>query len=343
MRKWILGMAAISTVATCAVAQRGGGSQLSQQCRQQIGQLCGMTRDRDAIGKCLREKASKLSKSCQSEVMARIEANSGGRAAPQTRQARTGGVEYSYGSDAVQRLDFWAAPKTAVKPGLVIFIHGGGWSKGDKDTGTGTKPAFYNGLGYAFASINYRLVPNVTVDQQASDVADAIGRIRREADRLGFDADNIIVMGHSAGAHLAALVSTDTAYLDRAGVPVQSVKATILLDGAAYDIPKQLEGDKNAVQRFFYEPAFGDDPAFQKAMSPITYVSPPNTTKWLVLYSDSRPTARDQSDAFGAALRANGQSVSVQLVPKSTHMSVNDDAGRAETFVGTAIAAFLKN
>jgi arylformamidase len=342
MRKWVLAAAAVATIATCALAQRGGGGQISQQCRQQIGQLCGMTRDRDAIGKCLREKASKLSKSCQSEVMARIEANGGGRQAPQTRQARIGGVEYSYGGDATQRLDFWPAPKTAAKPGLVVFIHGGGWSKGDKDSATGTKPAFYNALGYAFASVNYRLVPNASVEQQASDIADAIGRIRREADRLAFDPDNIIVMGHSAGAHLAALVSTNTSYLDNADVPVQSVRATILLDGAGYDIAKHLEGEKTAARRFFYEPAFGDSPEFHRAMSPITHVATPNVGKWLILFSESRDVARSQSEAFGAALKTNGQTVSIQAVPKSTHMSVNDDASVADSFVGTAIAGFLK-
>ena len=53
----------------------------------------------------------------------------------------------------------------------MLFIHGGGWSIGDKRQGAGDKPAYYTGLGYAFASTNYRLVPDVTPADQAADIA----------------------------------------------------------------------------------------------------------------------------------------------------------------------------
>lgn len=334
MQKWVLGTAAVVVLATACQGER-----LSRECRQQVVQLCGMTRSREVIGTCLREKQAELSDNCRSEIKQRIKARGGGK---QLREAAPGAVEISYGSDAKQRFDFWPAPRGAAKPGLVVFIHGGGWSIGDKASGTGTKPVFYNGLGYAFASLNYRLVPDVTVDQQAGDIAAALATLRRDAGKLGFAADNIVVMGHSAGAHLAALVASDTSYFEKAGVPVKSVKGTILLDGAGYDVAKQMEGKKNRIQRSFYEPAFGNDPNFHRAMSPITHVGAPNAPQWLILFSDSRDTAREQSQAFGEALKASGEWVDVQAVPDSTHMSVNNDAGVADSFVGKAIAGFLK-
>ena len=100
-----------------------------------------------------------------------------------------------------------------------MFVHGGGWSIGDKRTGAGVKAAHFTAQGWAFASVNYRLVPGATVEQQANDIASAIAFARIHAAENGLDPDRIVVMGHSAGAHLAALVGTDPRYLKAAGVP----------------------------------------------------------------------------------------------------------------------------
>ena len=92
------------------------------------------------------------------------------------------------------------------------------------------------GKGWAFASANYRLVPQATVEQQAADVASAIAWLRANAAKEGLDPDRIVLMGHSAGAHLVALVGTDPHYLKAAGVPMGAVKGVVLLDGAGYDV-----------------------------------------------------------------------------------------------------------
>jgi arylformamidase len=336
MKNWIAGISAVALLATACQAQRG--DRLSQECRKQVVELCGMTRDREKIGNCLKENAAKLSEDCRTEIKQRIEARGGGKP---LREPAPGATEISYGSAAKQTLDFWPAPKGSAKPGLVVFIHGGGWSKGDKATGTGTKPNFYKSLGYAFASVNYRLVPDATVEQQAADIATAVASLRKDANRLGFDGDDIVLMGHSAGAHLAALVSSDTAYFDTAGVPVRAVKGTILLDGAGYDVAKQMAYPGNRVQEM-YGAAFGNEPARQKALSPITHVGGADVGNWLLLHVERRVDAGNQSDDLAAALAAKGAKAKVVPVPDSTHMSVNKDAGVADSFVGKAIAGFLK-
>ena len=71
----------------------------------------------------------------------------------------------------------------------------------------------YPGQGYAFASINYRLVPAATVEEQASDVANAVKALIDRAGSVGVDRRRIVLMGHSAGAQLVALVGTDERYL----------------------------------------------------------------------------------------------------------------------------------
>lgn len=139
-------------------------------------------------------------------------------------QRRSSGdsVELSYGSDPLQKLDFWKSesPNAA----LVIFVHGGGWRMGDKRDATGEKSAHYHQQGYAFASINYRLVPAATVEQQAQDVANAIAHLINKAVSLGFDGKRVALMGHSAGAHLSALVGTDLSYLKKAGLDAKSLR-----------------------------------------------------------------------------------------------------------------------
>ncbi len=332
MRQWILAGGAIALMATCAAAQKG--QRLSKQCRQEVVQSCGM--NRDAIRGCLKEKASQLSETCSSELRERVAARMGqGRDGPRAQ----GGQELIYGSDAKQKLDYFAVHSKPNAP-LVVFIHGGGWSIGDKKQGAVTKAEYYNELGYAFATLNYRLVPNVKPDGQATDVANAIAYLRGDAAKLGFDPNQIIVMGHSAGAHLAALVASDTRYLDAAGVPVSAIKGTVLLDGAGYDVAAQMKYKGNKVQQM-YDAAFGTDPAIHAALSPISHASGPNSANWIIFHVDSRPDSKRQSETLGKALSANGAAVSVKSVPDSSHMSVNQDAGKAGTFVGDTIANFL--
>src|SRR5688572_25447751 len=118
-----------------------------------------------------------------------------------------GTTEIAYGSDPRQRLDFIPAAASHRAP-LFIFIHGGAWAFGDKNM-AGHMAVHARAQGYAFASLNYRLVPDADPGQQAEDVAAAIAHLVREADQLEVDPGRIIVSGHSAGAHLAALVGTD--------------------------------------------------------------------------------------------------------------------------------------
>ncbi len=106
------------------------------------------------------------------------------------------------------------------------------------------------------------LVPNVSVEDQAKDVAAAIRYLRGRAAELGFDPGNIVLMGHSAGAHLAALVGTDDRYL---GKDLESVGRVVLLDGAGYDLPRQLE-QAGRFEAKIYEQPFG-------ALNPVTLES----------------------------------------------------------------------
>ncbi|MBD3729584.1 MAG: alpha/beta hydrolase [Sphingomonadales bacterium] len=232
------------------------------------------------------------------------------REAQPARQARGTMQEIAYGKDRLQRLDFYPAAVKGKAP-LVVFVHGGGWKRGDKRNATGEfKAPHYNGLGYHFASINYRLVPDATVEQQATDVASALAALLVRADALGIDRSRVVLMGHSAGAHLVALVGTDPQYLRAAGLSYRDVAGIVPLDGAAYDVPSQM-GENARLMGDTYKQAFGTDRARQLRLSPTAQAGKPNAPAFLILHVQ-RPDGTRQSNGLAAALAKSGTAVSVQ-------------------------------
>lgn len=248
----------------------------------------------------------------------------------------------TYGRDPLQALDFW--PSKGAKAPLVLFVHGGGWKRGSKDNATGAaKAPHYTGLGYAFASIDYRLVPVATVEQQAQDVADALAHLRGRAAALGIDPDRIVLMGHSAGAHLVALVGTDMHYFAKAGLGPDAVRGIIALDGAAYDVPTQMaQGGRFMAQT--YAQALGTDPVRQKALSPTLQAARPNAPDFLLLHVD-RIDGTAQSNALAAALRKAGTPVEIHALPGRGlrgHMQINREMGDVD-YAGTGMVdAYLR-
>jgi arylformamidase len=80
-------------------------------------------------------------------------------------------------------------------------------------------------------------------------------------------------MGHSAGAHLAALVGSDGRYLAKEELKLSDLSGVILLDGAGYDIPRQIEQTSLPRAKTMYTTVFTADEAKQKEASPITHVA----------------------------------------------------------------------
>jgi acetyl esterase/lipase len=325
MRLVTAGLVSATMLAGVALAQR---ERLPQECRQEIMQLC-----RGAEGgfrQCIRTALPKLSDPCRKAFGERAAA--GSPPAPGTR-------EFAYGGDPKQRLDL-VRPAGGVRAPVLLFVHGGGWSIGDKAHAAGGKARWANSNGWAFASANYRLVPQATVEQQAADVAGAIAWLRANAAAQGLDPNRIILMGHSAGAHLVALVGTDPQYLNSAGVPMGSIKGVVLLDGAGYDVAPQANAPLNPVKPM-YDAAFGTDPKRQAALSPTRHAAAPNVSRWLILPIERRPDSQAQSNGLADALTKAGASASVVAVPDESHGSLNKGLGEAGDFATGEVARFL--
>lgn len=267
------------------------------------------------------------------------------RAAARGAEAPAAGmVEHSFGTDPLQKLDFWAAKDKAKPAPIVIFVHGGGWKRGDKRNATGAdKVTHFLEQGYAVASVNYRLVPAAKVEDQAADVAAAFAWLRSNAARLNIDPARMVLMGHSAGAHLVALVGTDPGYARAAGFALSDIRGVIPLDGAAYDVPAQI-ADGGRFMQDTYAQAFGSDPARQQALSPTLHAAGPNAPAFLILHVD-RDDGKRQSEGLGAALRKAGTPAQVTRIEGRGlvgHAEINRKMGQPDYPATPIVDAWLK-
>jgi len=248
---------------------------------------------------------------------------------------------HSYGRDPLQTLDYW--PGAAADSPLVVFVHGGGWSRGDKRMMQGSdKLEHWHAQGYAVASVNYRLVPDATVEQQAADVAAAVALLKRRSGELGFDPEKIALVGHSAGAHLVALVGTDEQYLSAGGLSFADIAGVVPLDGAAFDATSYGGAETIFTGRMFKQ-AFGEDPVRQARLSPILQAAAPNAAHFAILHID-RPDARLQSGQLATALSSAGSDVELEAFPGRGlrgHAEINRRMGDPDSPATPVLDAFL--
>ena len=112
-------------------------------------------------------------------------------------------LDIAYGSHERQRLDIFPAPLP--QSPILAFIHGGYWSSRDRAMAHFLAP-FYVACGVTFASVGYRLCPEVQFEDVVDDARRAIAWLHANADSCGGDPKRLFVAGHSAGGHLAALL-----------------------------------------------------------------------------------------------------------------------------------------
>jgi acetyl esterase/lipase len=212
--------------------------------------------------------------------------------------------EVAYGTHEAQRLDVYSPAGLKGAP-IMVYVHGGAWSRGDKGA-VHLKADYFTRAGWVFVSVNYRLPPAGRFPDNVKDVAAAVAWAWSHGAEYGGDRNQIFLLGHSAGCHLASLVATDGRYLLEAGLPLTAIKAVVALDTQAYDIGKVMETRAPEL----YEQAFGNDPETHAEASPIYHIAkgkgiPP----FLVCYSrgagqQTNPVRAQSAKAFVAALVA---------------------------------------
>lgn len=237
-------------------------------------------------------------------------------------------IFYTDAKNKQQSLDIYSPADGKGHP-VVVWIHGGGWKKGDKAT-VQKKPQAFVDKGCVFVSINYRLLPDVTLKEMTGDVAQSIRWVRDHAAEHRGNPNSILVMGHSAGAHLASLVCTDDRYLKATGVPFTALKGCVPVDFSAYDLPKRLKdgGDAPAAN---FRSVFGATEAEQRDFSPVYHVQKDkHIPPFLILHVASREDTKAQSHWFAGKLNAAGVSARVVAAEGKTHGSIGTDLGGAD-------------
>ncbi len=229
-----------------------------------------------------------------------------------------------YRSGATDRratLDLYLPPRSAARPPLLIFVHGGFWLLSDDEYRIG--PALAANLGrdgVAVALVRYRLAPAHRHPAQAEDVAAAIGHLIRRAGEYGFDPRRVYLAGHSAGGHLASLVALDRSYLKRQGLAAGALAGVISISGL-YDLAPSWPVSDNQTQAV--QKTFGGDPKILRQASPITFVradAPP----FLILnaFQDFAGFPLDARRFAAALRRAGAQSVEQWMLKGADHFSI---------------------
>ena len=256
--------------------------------------------------------------------------------------------DIKYGSAHERQVLDVYSPAGAKNLPVVFWIHGGGWQTGDKSL-VALKPKAFNDAGFVFVSISHRLLPTVDMEAINRDVAAALGWVHKNIASRGGDPARLLVMGHSSGGELAALMCTDDRYLKAEGVPLTAIKGCVPVDADTFDIPAIIEVAETRARAHQlplptngHRQKFGNDPVKHRDFSAVTHVAkdkgiPP----FLILHIGGNPDTTAQARRFANVLEASGIPVKVVSAREATHASINDDLGAPADPVTKELFAFV--
>ncbi|WP_263769131.1 alpha/beta hydrolase [Propionivibrio soli] len=236
--------------------------------------------------------------------------------------------DVSYGSEALQKLDVFL-PKNGGGNGqapIILMVHGGGWCVGDKGGAqlTENKVSRWVSKGFVFVSANYPMVADGSnALAQANHIARAAAFVQSKAREWGGDPARLILMGHSAGAHLVSLVNADASIRQTNGMA--PILGAVSLDAGAIDVVRQMPNVYPSL-RVRYREAFGNADAEWIAASPFHKLDR-SAAPWLGVCSTTR-----KDDPCGQARtyaeKSNGLGIKAAVLPEAkNHGAINKELG----------------
>ena len=242
------------------------------------------------------------------------------------------------------------ADSTSTPRPLVLFVHGGGWTQGNRSMGEGFLPLFAGG-GAVAGTLSYRLAQDAPYPAALQDVAAALAWIRTNAESLGVDPDRIAIWGHSAGAHLAM----HTAVFDPERA--QGICCAVGVAG-----PYNLLLEENAspfgemmVRNFLRDPAdpLGTGKGAEEAIrarareaSPINHLDAMDPPLLLIQGGKDRLCAPAQAREMAASAMKAGLEVHLGFYPDIGHVPTEPDVFRTisrflDCHLGTTCSSFF--
>lgn len=223
---------------------------------------------------------------------------------------------------------------------VVLYIHGGTWVLGDKGS-LSYKAKALTQSGYLYISMNYRLAPEFPFPAQAYDVARAIRWIKENISQYGGEPERIFLLGHSAGGHLAALVTLDETYLSQYQIESADLAGIIGLDSAAYHLPSLFEAEPE--NKYLFEWAFGSDEQDWQKASPVNYIRkgldiPP----FLLLVAGGRSISTEVNQYFYQKLHQFKYDVAMKVFNEQDHVSIDYDLGKSNDLTFPVLRDWLE-
>ena len=242
--------------------------------------------------------------------------------------------DVAYGADAKQRFDIYV-PKGARNAPVVVMVHGGAWRIGDKRSRgvVGNKVARWSRDGIVVVSVNYRMLPGTDPVEQARDVARALAAAQQRMSEWGGDPAKVVLMGHSAGAHLVALLGANPSLATNLGA--QPWLGTVILDSAALDIVQTMTRPHLPL----YTRAFGANRDFWREASPYHHLAA-GAKPMLIVCSSLRRDSCPAASRFAARATSLGVRTEVLPVAKS-HAAIDAELGAPGAYT-EAVNTFLR-
>ncbi len=217
-------------------------------------------------------------------------------------------ADITYGPLSRHKLDVYVPGAAGKRPfPVVVFFYGGGWESGERKD--------YRFVGAALASrgvltvvADYRVYPEVVFPAFVEDAALAVKWAQDHAAQWGGDPSRLFVMGHSAGAQIAAMLALNKQYLRSAGADPRAVAGLIGLSGP-YDF---LPLKKDTLKKIFGDPA-------PRTTQPVDFVTADAPPALLINGSDDKTVDPGNSRRLAAALTAVGRPVELRVYPGVGH------------------------
>ena len=210
-----------------------------------------------------------------------------------------------FGPDLRERFDVYAPPDAKNAP-VIFIVHGGAWAYGDKSArGVAEhKVERWVPRGFIVVSTNYRMLPDADPLAQARDVGRAIAVAQQQAASWGGDRSRFILLGHSAGAHLVALLDASPSLV--AELPLTPWLGVVSIESGALDVVEVMR----APHPRSYDRAFGRDSVYWRTVSPFDALTPP-VAPMLLVCSIRRAAGCRRADRFAAKVVASGSRAAV--------------------------------
>jgi acetyl esterase/lipase len=225
----------------------------------------------------------------------------------------TRATDLAYGAEPRQKLDVYRPRRAAPNARVVVFFYGGSWDSGKKEDYRFAAEGLTE-KGFVVVVPDYRVYPEVTFPAFVEDGARAVRWTYEHISQFGGDPNRIYLMGHSSGAHIAALLTLDHHYLKDVGLDPKIIRATAALSGP-YDF-RIYPGNRMAFGKSSLDATI--DPRTQ----PINFVDGTNAP--MLLLHGAKDAAVPAANAVRLAdkIRAAGGEVKTIIYPKLDHPEV---------------------